>query len=802
VPPSFEPSVHFFSRQFAFLPQNKELLPGAAIPFAFGPVEVAAHYIYSGTVIAPTIHTYPDPYESDALVNHLALYKITPYSLADVAAPLLIDYFPPKVPTVDLPYSISAPMLESLLDPSFPSAVAFKNSSNTFVSYSFKDPQDPFIKIVPLHLAENRSASIMDDLETLALSSPLYDAETSFLGCVMPAKEPRLFTKMSDYPFLQEFYSQIPNDLSPFLFSYDTHTIPLALALPVSYEKPSCDVSLHAGALALIEPLGLEQTFALSVIPSSHWITWLDPHYENLSAITSRSSAIPDPQYFGVSYEAARRFIRFAESIAQAPDTFIATSFQDIAKQDLLPGESLLSSSLEEIPQQLECSTQIDTDLLAALALLPPDAQSSLLPTEPSSLSPALQHYSLRMDKSQHPLMDLPNLLASTSLSPSLVTNNIDLCPSRKTAATLNKTSRNTQENLAQLPSLQQLHTLSLSEEFQVDVQVMQNTKGPGYLFSVTLEPTAGKIISDTPQNFIFLVDRSASIDKNRFQIFKQAVNKALPYLKDQDTFNVLSFDTEISKMSHDSVAATSSTKHAARRFLETQKRGYKYVVPNLYKILLSVHEMVKESPLPTTVVLLTNGKSLENFNTQDEQLSRLVSTNEKGFTLFTACASHNNNTLMLEILSNLNRGEFMHSQTNAAFPRKLAAFVKHAAHLIAKDIHVSAASANADLEVAFFPDTASSPNLYGDRPYTIIGKIDKLSDFDLVLQGRVCNTWINVTKKVSFSTARHGSHAIYKDYTMHMAYNKYREFLKEGNTACLDEAKKVLQPLNGNFTY
>ncbi|MEI8300038.1 MAG: hypothetical protein WCG10_00300, partial [Chlamydiota bacterium] len=382
-----------------------------------------------------------------------------------------------------------------------------------------------------------------------------------------------------------------------------------------------------------------------------------------------------------------------------------------------------------------------------------------------------------------------------TNKTPSLTSRNKDLTPTQATSYTANKNARTIQKNQVKLPTLEELHTATLSDDFDIQVEVIPMPKEKGYLFAVTLTPPQEESLPHAAQNIIFLMDRSSSIEKNRFQVFKQAISKSLTYLHEGDTFNILSFDMELSKMSHESVFITPSSKLAAQRFLENQRRGYKYILPNLYEILLTAHSMAKTSELPTTVILLTNGSNLDKFNVHNDRLSHLVSNNKGTFSLFTACASHNNNTLMLEILSHLNKGELMHSQTHAAFPRKLATLVKHAGNLVAQDIHVNAIQVQGNSKIELLADTSTAPNLYSDRSYTILGKIDELYDFDLVLQGRFCQNWINITKKISFKTAKTGNYAIYKNYSMKLAYQQYNEFLKEGNTAYLDSATKVFHP-------
>lgn len=340
------------------------------------------------------------------------------------------------------------------------------------------------------------------------------------------------------------------------------------------------------------------------------------------------------------------------------------------------------------------------------------------------------------------------------------------------------------------------------TDDFIVDLQISPNTKEGGYLFSATLHPQQKKLETHCPQNYLFLIDRSGSIDKNKFQSFKQGVSKALTYLGENDTFNIITFDTEISKMSHSSVFATSSTKHGAKRYLENQKRGYQYGVPNISQLLLSLQPLIKSSELPTTIVLLTSGKTLDNYDQEVDEplLKKQLKANKNSFTLFTAGCSDVISSSMIEMLSHLNRGEYIASQTNAAFPRKLAAMVKHATYLAASNVTISTAKKNPDCTIDFYPNFPIAPNLYGDKPYTIVGKINKLSDFDLVLQGKFCENYIFIKKRVSFSSARHAGHSIHKDLKTYSAYHHFHDFYQDGNIANLEKAQNLLKPLKKTF--
>lgn len=371
-----------------------------------------------------------------------------------------------------------------------------------------------------------------------------------------------------------------------------------------------------------------------------------------------------------------------------------------------------------------------------------------------------------------------------------------DLSFSSAAAMIVNHTLKEDAHPLSDTLKNSSYYSYNPSDDFTIDVQIAPNNKEGGYLFSILLEPKGKKLETHCPQNYLFLIDRSGSIDKTRFQTFKQAIAKSLTYLSEEDTFNILTFDSEITKMSHSSVYVTSSTKHAAKRFLENQNKGYQFATPNLYELLLDLQPMVKKSSLPTTIVLLTSGKTVDEFSYDDPLLKTLLKERSKGFTLFTAGCSESSDSLALEMMSTLNKGEFMHSQTNAAFPRKLAGMIKHASYLAATDIHLNIASFAQNSKVSLFPKTSLAPHLYGDRPYTIVGKIDKLCDFDLVLQGKFCENWLFVKKKVSFASAKHGGHSVFKDYKAYLAHDRFCQYVEGGDICHLDEAKKLLQPI------
>jgi hypothetical protein len=811
--PSFEPYVNLPMHDPVFTPATPELFEKDSLAFSYAfPV---------ADLLVATSHTTPfeedkislnrDHYDKtldNAFISHL--FYDAPISISYSASePAPLSFFTPSTQEGIFNYS-SIPCRTSLheladsmnfLEPNLAFIDSMISISSPYIEYT------PSLIKRPLYfLTEDKTIDLplMTQASSLLALLDDFSFDASFESSLLPIDESSPKIGVYAFPFFHHFYDTIESSYPSFTFPIAAHVPFLTCPLNFNYDVKLVSFDL-SGCLeplsSFMDALSDTQSFSCACAPNpqpSH----VNPDQELLTRLSPPSTSPSNPENLIVFYDLTKEKMSFLPVIYQDHLPYIHSPSSHFMKYSMCPYQCNLLTDSKMLSRYFPASSHLKNDSSLATAVVKAKDEHSSLFTYQDALVSAIKKEPFTIEPGSTIPSKLPKLFLELNPIPALIMAHQDLAPLQQHATSLNQNSRNIQKNLAKLPSLKDLRTLSLSEEFSVDLEVTPNSKEKGYLFSITLEPVANKLISGASQNFVFLVDRSSAIDKNRFLAFKQAISKALLYLKEEDTFNILTFDTEISRMSRESVFVNASTKHSAKRFLETQKRGYKFVAPNLYHILLSVHQMTKNSPLPTTVVLMTSGKTLENFDPQDEYLTRFISANHNGFTLFTACSSQNDDTFMLEVLSHLNKGEFMHSQTNAAFPRKLASFVKHAGYLLAKDVHISAAQSNPDVTIEFFPQTDVAPNLYGDRPYTIIGKMDKLSDFDLVLQGRFADNWLNITKKISFKNARNGGLSIYKDYTMHVAYNKYRTYLKEGNVASLNEAKKVFQPFHSSMTY
>ncbi len=653
--------------------------------------------------------------------------------------------------------------------------------------FSFEEVENNLqsnVSIDPLYLedAYNKTpvlANLLESTTTQAVFNTLFSKKSFFIRIDTPLtdiiQQPLLnILAHSFYPKDKIFLGKQSLTLAfnPLHFSDETMAFVEKTKASLDPERLSNEARLSHTLLAKKQPKALDNLEDLSK--------------HKLSLVTISSGSTPEILQTFARVTLTSRFDLSEYEKIQTPE-------KPVTIHDTL--DSLATNVLEQL---FPCDhSSVNEVSVFKRAYIPSEEQSRRFIAFQKVFKPRLSKYNILLTLPYQAITKTPLDLAPTSVvaAPSLVAGKTPLLPSRFAFERLNKILRNTHENLKSLPNLEELNTATLSEEFTTDVEITPHQNGKGYLFAITLEPISKKLFPRASQNFLFFVDKSGGIQKSRFDVFKTAVSKSLKYLEDGDTFNIVTFDSKITRFSPESTFYSASSKHAAKHFIETHSQSIRYAQPNLYKILMKAHEMAKKSPLPTSVILLTNGKTLEDFNTDNKDLSRLIKLNNDDFTLYTTCASQGNNHVMLEILSKLNKGSLMHSQTFAAFPRKVATVVKKAGNLLAQSIHVTTTKSPCNIE--FYPDPKIAKNLFSDRPYTIVGYSEKLCDFELILQGRLGKDFLNLKKEISLKEAVKGGKTLHKELAMYQAYDKYFEFLRCGNIANLDDAKTLLKPYN-----
>ncbi len=332
------------------------------------------------------------------------------------------------------------------------------------------------------------------------------------------------------------------------------------------------------------------------------------------------------------------------------------------------------------------------------------------------------------------------------------------------------------------------------NDDFDVDVTFLPNPEGKGYIFSLSLKPNYDLSDHSLKQNLYFILDRSSSVQKHRFAVFKRAVLKALSSMQQGDTFNILVLDKKTVRFSPENRPVTLKNIHAAEEFLDKQEGGGLFAASDIYLTINKVLPLVPENDEMHTAILLTDGKTSMSPERKQKAIKQWVEKNHGKLSLYTCAVGRDNDLVTLDMLSSVSGGKMLYSDTHASFPRKLSKLVLDLKDPIAKDVIVSALPHNPDAHIEFTAPNARPTSLYSHQPYVIVGQIDEPGSFDIVVQGRHRDQWIAIKKSISFIDGQKGDHTLEDQWNAQHANAFYSKFLEEGKAAHLKSAKEILK--------
>ncbi|MCB1108089.1 MAG: hypothetical protein KDK44_00340 [Chlamydiia bacterium] len=362
----------------------------------------------------------------------------------------------------------------------------------------------------------------------------------------------------------------------------------------------------------------------------------------------------------------------------------------------------------------------------------------------------------------------------------------------------LNRKHRVTATNLARIPTLFDLETTSLNQEFSTSVSWAPKAEDGKYLFAITVKPIENTHFERLEQNIYFVIDNTQSINKAKAAAYKSAILRALPYVHKADTFNIFTIDDALHAMSATNLTSASGTKALVHEYLDKQKFFHPYKTSNVYAQLLNFTKALAQAPGLHTVFFFTDGSSLLDLSKTLTDIHALIDANKTTFNLYPVCVGNDNHTSFIQMLSTLQRGEVMHSATMAAFPRKFAGFVKKLQTPIARDLHAIVMPTDPNAHCKLFSESPRLPAFYSGKPLVIYGETDTLSDLNLMIQGRFGSSFVNITKKIAFTQNAQVTATFRKEGARFQAATYFLEFLQSKETEPLAKTNSLIMRYGG----
>lgn len=335
------------------------------------------------------------------------------------------------------------------------------------------------------------------------------------------------------------------------------------------------------------------------------------------------------------------------------------------------------------------------------------------------------------------------------------------------------------------------------SDYFDVAVKISHRKDQEGYLFLLELTPKVDLSPRKIKQNIYFLIDRSNSVEKHRFTMFKKAVLKSLPYLREGDSFNIIVFDNKISRLCSSNLPVSSSSFHLAESFLNEQEAGGLFAATDIYTTLPKVVPQNFSEREVNIAFLISDGGTLLGVSEQQTALNNWIKTFGGKLYFYSAAAGKKNNLLLLDLVSSCMGGKLIYSETLAGLPRKVSKFVHDMSIPVGKNLSLSLTRQDYSKNIVIDLAPSQPDILANDKPITLFGFCDSLQEFSLLLQGVDKNQCFNIKKRISFKDAEIADNLLQKELIQEKLVTLYKDFLRDGQKSCLDMAKGLLKNTN-----
>jgi len=339
---------------------------------------------------------------------------------------------------------------------------------------------------------------------------------------------------------------------------------------------------------------------------------------------------------------------------------------------------------------------------------------------------------------------------------------------------------------------LPEYKSIEWNDAFDIDIKTLAREEG-GFLFSLTFIPRIDLAQHSLKQNYYFLIDRSSTIERHRYQSFKRAVTRAVASLREGDNFNIIIFDSKIARLSEKMVPFNKKNQRLAEEFLERQPHGHYGPPVDVYSCLGKIIPAQVDDEEAHTAILISDGGSSLKPEKQRSLINAWLQANHNKITLYTAAVGHDNNLASLDLLGTVSRGSLLYSDTHTGFPRKLAKLVLTLRSPVAKEMSLNILASDPAARLHLYPSSSRLPYLFSDHPYVIYGTANKLTDFTLILEGKNKGEIFTIKKEISFAGAKPGSRLLSKEWSTEQAHLFYEQYLQEGKPVLLEEAKKLL---------
>jgi len=253
------------------------------------------------------------------------------------------------------------------------------------------------------------------------------------------------------------------------------------------------------------------------------------------------------------------------------------------------------------------------------------------------------------------------------------------------------------------------------------------DSSDPDGFFLVLLAPRIGTIDQIIPKDLILVLDRSGSMEGEKFQQAQQAAGYILDHLNQQDRFNIISFSTNIEMYA--SRPRPVSDVVAAQSWLNGLAASGS---TDINRALLEAAAMV-DAERPTYLIFLTDGLPTEGVTDSQSILANFAASAPDNLRLFAFGVGYDVDTILLDSLSQGQHGRSTYVQPGMKLDEMLSSFYNSISTPVMTNLKLTFDGVST---YDIYPDPL--PDLFAGSQVILLGRYHEGGTADIRLVGEV----------------------------------------------------------------
>ncbi len=270
----------------------------------------------------------------------------------------------------------------------------------------------------------------------------------------------------------------------------------------------------------------------------------------------------------------------------------------------------------------------------------------------------------------------------------------------------------------------------SLGEEQAFHLVTYRDTNDPqdtdGF-FLLLLAPRPDAEQEAVPKDVILVLDRSGSMEGEKFQQARQALGYILKQLNPEDRFNVIAFSTGLESYA-DHLRPASEASEAAVWVDRLGAQGS----TDINRALLEAAAIV-DAERPTYLIFLTDGLPTEGVVDSQQILDNLADSAPDNLRLFAFGVGYDVDTFLLDSLAQAHHGTSTYVTPGEQLDEVLSAFYARVSSPVMTDLELDLGDAQA---YDIYPSPL--PDLFAGSQIVVVGRYSQPGKTDVILRGRL----------------------------------------------------------------